>query len=55
MTELTPKARAAMSWEVVALPSTDRGILLPTLRNLPRLPEEESPEDGEGDQTLIGA
>jgi len=55
MTEPTPKTRAAMSWEVVALPSTDRGVLLPTLRDLPQLPEEESPDDGEDDQSLIGA
>jgi hypothetical protein len=55
MTEPTPKARARMSWEVVALPSTDRGVLLPTLRDLPALPDEELPDDGEGDQSLIGA
>jgi len=55
MTEPTPQARARMSWEVVALPSTDRGVLLPTLRDLPELPEEESPDDDEEDQSLIGA
>ena len=55
MTEPTPKARARMSLEVVALPSTDRGVLLPTLRDLPELPDEDLPDDGEDDQSLIGA
>ena len=55
MTEPTPKARARMSLEVVALPSTDRGVLLPSLRDLPDLPEDEAPNDGESDQSLIGA
>ena len=55
MTEPTPKARAAMSLEVVSLPSSDRGVLLPTLRNLPQLPDEAPPDEDEGDQSLIGA